>query len=175
MKIKSLFILIQCLGALTFTGRAYGQKVNEQQIKAVFIYNFTQFIEWPAESFESPQDPFVIGVLGENVFGKYLEEAVADERYKSRPIVVRYYATPKDVGNCQILYIGSLANPGKVTGERPVLTIGERQDFMEQNGLLRFYKDGNKVRIEINDKAAGDAGLTISSKLLQLANIYRKK
>ncbi|HMJ70415.1 MAG TPA: YfiR family protein [Cyclobacteriaceae bacterium] len=175
MGIKSLLILLQCLGALAFVGRAHGQPVNELQIKAVFIYNFTQFIEWPAETFESPQDPFIIGVLGENVFGRFLEEAVADERYQSRPIVVKYFATPKDVGNCQILYVGSLPKPGKVTGEHPVLTIGERQDFMEQNGLLRFYKEGKKIRIEINNQAASDAGLTISSKLLQLATVYQPK
>ena len=168
-------MLAQCLGVLVFAGRAYGQSVEEKQIKAVFIYNFTQFIEWPTEAFESPQDPFVIGVLGENALGKYLEEAVAGEHYKSRPIEVRYYATQKDVGKCQILYVGSLANPGKTTRERPVLTIGERQDFMQQNGLLRFYTERNKVRIEINEQAANEAGLTISSKLLQLATIHREK
>lgn len=172
--IKLLLLLVQCFGVSLLAGRAYGQTADELQIKAVFIYNFTQFIEWPPESFESPQDPFIIGVLGENVFGKYLEEAVADERYKSRPIVVRYYATQKDVGHCHILYVGSLPNPNKGT-KRPMLTIGERNDFMEQNGLLRFYTEGNKVRIEINQQAASDAGLTISSKLLQLSTIYRQK
>jgi hypothetical protein len=175
MKLKGPLILLLCLGALVFAGRANGQAVNELQVKAVYIYNFTQFIEWPAETFESPEDPFIIGVLGENAFGKFLEEAVANERYQSRPIVVKYYAAPKDVGNCQILYVGSLPKPGKLTGERPVLTIGERQDFMEQNGLLRFYKEGNKIRLEINNQAASHAGLTISSKLLQLATIYHQK
>lgn len=170
-----MVVLMHCVAVLIFAGRAYGQTVDENQIKAVFIYNFTQFVEWPAGTFESSQDPFVIGILGENVFGKYLEEAVAGEHYKSRPIEVKYFATQKDVGKCQILYVGSLPNPLRATGEKPVLTIGERQDFMQQNGLLRFYTDKNKVRIEINEKAAADAGLTISSKLLQLATIYRGK
>lgn len=175
IKIKTLFLLVQCLGVFLFAGRAHAQTANELQIKAVFIYNFTQFIEWPAESFATPQDPFVIGILGTNVFGKYLEEAVADERYKSRPIVVKYYATQKEAENCQILYFGSLQKPDKSTKGRPVLTVGEREDFMQLNGLLRFYKDANKVRIEINQQAASDAGLNISSKLLQLSTIYREK
>ncbi len=67
-----------------------GQSINEFEIKAVFIYNFTQFIQWPEESFDPSQEGFVIGVLGENVFGKYLEEAVAGETCQSRPIVIKY-------------------------------------------------------------------------------------
>ena len=151
------------------------QSVNEFQIKAVFIYNFTQFVQWPAESFDESQDNFVIGILGENVFGKYLEEAVAGETYQGRPIVIKYFATPKDVEHCQILYAGSSTNAAKLAGDRPVLTIGERPDFMKQKGLLRFYQDGNKVRIEINQSAASAAGLVVSSKLLSLATIYQEK
>src|ERR1700754_2149491 len=100
--------------ALPLTTKA--QTVNEFEIKAVFIYNFTQFTQWPDESFASPSDNFVIGVLGENVFGKALEEAVAGQHYQSRPIVVEYYPTVKDIRKCHILYVGSLANTVNVTG-----------------------------------------------------------
>lgn len=166
---------MQCVIALVFANKASGQTIDELQIKAVFIYNFTQFVEWSPESFESPESPLVIGVLGENVFGQYLEEAVAGERYKSRQIMIKYYETTKDIGNCHILYVGSLPVPAKVKGQRAILTIGEQPDFMKQNGLIRFYKDRKKVRIEINAQGASDAGLTISSKLLQLATIYDQK
>jgi hypothetical protein len=175
MKRTKPLILLICLVALIFPGTGKSQSINEFEIKAVFIYNFTQFVQWPATSFDPSQDSFIIGVLGENVFGKYLEEAVAGETYQSRPIVIKYYATPKDVENCQILYVGSSTNVAKLTGDRPVLTVGEQPDFMEQKGLLRFFQEGNKVRIEINQSAASAAGLTISSKLLRLATIYNEK
>lgn len=152
-----------------------GQAINEFEIKAVFIYNFTQFVQWPEESFQSPDDKFVIGILGENVFGKALEEAVAGEHYQSRPIVVEYYPTVKAIGKCHILYVGSLANAGNVGGNGAVLTVGERDDFMAQKGMLKFYNEGNKIRIEINQARAAAAGLTISSKLLRLATIYKEK
>lgn len=151
------------------------QAINEFEIKAVFIYNFTQFVQWPEESFQSPDDPFVIGVLGENVFGKSLEEAVAGERYQSRPIVVEYYPTAKDIRKCHILYVGAVANAGRFTGNGAVLTVGEHNDFMYQKGLLKFYNEGNKIRIEINQAGAAASGLTISSKLLRLATIYEGK
>jgi hypothetical protein len=175
MKRNKPLIFLICLAALILPGTGKSQSVNEFEIKAVFIYNFTQFIQWPEESFDQSEDSFVIGVLGENVFGKYLEEAVAGETYQSRPIVIKYYATPKDVGNCQILYVGPAMNVSRLTGDRPVLTVGERPNFMEQKGLLRFYQEGNKIRIEINQSAASAAGFTISSKLLRLATIYNEK
>lgn len=169
----SIAIFWFVLFALSPTAR--GQAINEFEIKAVFIYNFTQFVTWPEESFQSPADKFVIGVLGENVFGKALEEAVAGEHYQSRPIVVEYYPTVKDIGRCQILYVGSFANAGVLAGNSAALTVGDSEEFMKQKGLLRFYSEGNKIRIEINQAKAIASGLTISSKLLRLATIYKEK
>jgi hypothetical protein len=175
MKFKDTITFLIFLGALASPVAGRSQAASEYQVKAVFIYNFTQFIQWPEESFETPQDPFIIGVLGENVFGRYLEEAVAGEHYQSRPIVIEYYNSPREIGKCQILYVGSSAPPVRYIGKRPVLTVGESPDFMGQDGLLRFYQEGNKIRIEINQSAASAAGLTISSKLLRLTTIYPEK
>ena len=52
---------------------------KEQLVKAAFLYNFTQFVEWPPHAYESRQSPFVIGILGENPFGNYLEELVKEQ------------------------------------------------------------------------------------------------
>jgi hypothetical protein len=172
---KMIAFLMLCMATLALPVQMKGQAINEYEIKAVFIYNFTQFTQWPEDSFESPDDKFVIGILGENVFGKLLEEAVAGEHYQSRPIVVEYYPTLKDVRKCHILYVGSTANPGRLAQNSAVLTIGEREDFMTQKGILRFYNEGNRIRIEINQARAAAVGLSISSKLLRLATIYREK
>lgn len=168
---RILSIIIICLG---LQATAYSQKINEFEIKAVFIYNFTQFVQWPEESFQSTEDNFVIGVLGENVFGRSLEEAVSGERYQSRPIVVEYYPTIKDIRKCHILYVGSV-NPANLNVKGAVLTVGEHDDFMERKGMLRFYDEGNKIRIQVNQAKATDSGLIISSKLLRLATIYKDK
>lgn len=167
--------MLTCLGALTLPIKGTSQTVSEYDVKAVFIYNFTQFIQWPEASFDPSQEAFVIGVLGDNVFGKALEEAVAGEKYQSRPIVVKYFTAAKDIENCQVLYVGNSVNAAKQFSDRAVLTVGERPDFMQHKGLLRFYQEGNKLRIEINQAAASAAGLSISSKLLRLATIYDDK
>lgn len=172
MRVKRTLILLTYFALLAFPKTGNSQSLNEYEVKAVFIYNFTQFVQWPESSFGQPQDPFVIGILGENVFGRYLEEAVAGETYHSHPIVVKYYGALKDAGNCHILYTGTLMNAVKPFIGKPVLTVGDRPDFMEQQGILRFYQEGNKTRIQVNQSAATAAGLVISSKLLRLATIY---
>jgi hypothetical protein len=175
MKRKNRLILPLLLLSLLASVNGRSQPVHEVEIKAVFIYNFTKFIQWPEESFDPSQETFVIGILGESELGKFLEEAVAGETYKSRPIEVKYFPTLKDVTRCQILYVGESVTRTKFNPGFPVLTVGDRPDFMEQKGIIKFYNEGNKVRFQINESAADAAGLVISSKLLRLATIYHEK
>jgi hypothetical protein len=62
------------------------QPVREYQIKAVFLFNFPQFVEWPPEAFPDANSPMIIGVLGEDPFGKILDETVQGEQIASRPL-----------------------------------------------------------------------------------------
>lgn len=42
----------------------YAQPEAEYKLKADFIHNFTEFVQWPSSAFNGPMDPMVIGVLG---------------------------------------------------------------------------------------------------------------
>ncbi len=78
---------------------------DEYQVEAVFLLHFTQFVEWPAEAFGGPHEPFVIGVLGRDPFGRALDDAVRGETVGGRPVVIRRYAGAADVQPSQILFI----------------------------------------------------------------------
>src|SRR5262249_40940509 len=78
----------------------------EYQVKAVFLFNFAQFVEWPAERFAAADAPFVIGVLGTDPFGSQLDEAVRGERVDRHPMAVRRYRNLSELHDCNILYIG---------------------------------------------------------------------
>ena len=58
----------------------------EYQVKAVFLFNFAQFVDWPSKAFPEPQTPLVIGVVGEDPFGPYLDETVRGETVNNRPL-----------------------------------------------------------------------------------------
>jgi hypothetical protein len=79
---------------------------REYQIKAVFLFNFAQFVEWPPAAFRDSNSPLVIGVLGDNPFGTYLDETVRDEKVGNRPLEVQRYQRVDEIKTCHVLFIG---------------------------------------------------------------------
>ena len=151
-------------------------QAREYQIKAVFLFNFLQFVEWPADAFANDQAPLRIGVLGEDPFGSALDKAVQGETVNGRRIEIVRSAQPEDLRNCHLLFIPRSETRGLEAvldplASRPVLTIGEADNFARRGGIIAFYSDGKKVRFEINVGAARKTGLKLSSELLSLGRL----
>jgi hypothetical protein len=152
---------------------------REYQVKAAMIYNFAQFVEWPATAFEQPDSPLVISVVGANPFGQVLEELVAGKTVGGRKIKVRFDPTVEGIGPCHVLFVPASQDADRVriiqgVAAKPLLTVGETDAFLHAGGIIRFYAEDNKVRFEINPEAAQHAKITISAKLLKLARIFKK-
>lgn len=157
--------------------QAQTQPSREYQLKAAFLFNFTQFVEWPATSLPSDQSPLVIGILGKTPFNSYLEEIVSGEKINGHPIVVHYYDNIDEIKTCHILFVnqGESKNVEKtVTGlkGRHILTVSDVPEFTKQGGMIMFFKKENKIKLQINQEAYREANLVISSKLLRLAEIF---
>lgn len=115
-----------------------------------------------------------IGVLGNNPFGSYLEQAVAGETMDGRKLVIRYCSDIKEALGCQMLFINTPGRTKEVLAAlsgKSILTVGDGEDFAKNGGMIQFYLANNKTRIKINLTAAKAANITISSKLLRLAEI----
>jgi hypothetical protein len=148
----------------------------EYQVKAVFLFNFSQFVEWPAQAFAAPDAPFVIGVVGEDPFGAQLDAAVRGETVMGHPFVVKRYRRAEDVEPCHILFIGDteLARLGNILTSldgRAILTVSDIDRAAERGAMIQFANDHNRLKLRINVAAARAAGLTLSSKLLRPAEI----
>lgn len=148
----------------------------ENQVKAVFLFNFAQFVEWPPMAFASDAAPLVIGVLGDNPFDSALEEAVRGENVNHRSLEVRHYRRVADVDTCHILFVARseasrLDEIFAALKGRSILTVGDTDGFAQHGGMIRFVTDNSRVRLRINLTAAKAAGLVISSKLLRPAEI----
>jgi hypothetical protein len=148
----------------------------EYRIKAVFLFNFAQFVEWPSRVFKGPTSPVVIGVLGQDPFGSYLDDLVKGEKIGERPVLIRRYQAGEDYTGCHLLFVTSAEAmhidriAARLQG-RSVLTLGEGAAFCRQGGIVGFVMEHGKVRLRINLRAATSADLTISSKLLTPATI----
>jgi hypothetical protein len=152
--------------------------VPEYQIKAVFLFNFAQFVTWPAGAFPDSGGPLVIGVLGEDPFGPYLDETVQGETAHGHRIEVRRFEQLDEITDCHILFVsrGELDRLDQILAAlegRSVLTVGDAESFTGRGGMIRFVTDRNRLRLRINLEAARAAELTLSSKLLRPAKIVK--
>ncbi len=152
------------------------QVTREATIKAVFLFNFTQFVEWPAAAHGSASSPFVIGILGDDPFGAYLDETIAGEKVATHPLMVKRYREAKEVRGCHILFINAKLLEQKdllssLSG-RSMLTVSDAKNFTRLGGMIRLATENNKIKLEINAAAARDEKLLISSKLLRIATIF---
>lgn len=169
-----LFLLLFFLPTIETHGQVSVAK--EFQVKALFLYNFTHFVQWPQESFSDPDAPLVIGILGEDPFGPYIDELVKGEAVNNHPIVVERYASIEDVDHCHVLFINfAEKNTVKRTLDslqaRPILTVGDVDNFARMGGIIRFVREDERIGLRINTTAAAEAQLVISSKLLRLSEI----
>lgn len=152
---------------------------DDYQIKAEFIYNFAQFIEWPGRAFASPEAPFVIAILGDDPFGHSLEQAIGDKTVGGRPVRVRRLGAGQSLSGCHLLFV-SASEHGRWHDIRQrlkdasVLTVGDMERFAARGGMIGFVVDGTKVGFEVNIESAERAGLKFSSRLLSLARAVKR-
>jgi hypothetical protein len=156
------------------TGQASDASL-ERRVKAAFLYNFAVFVEWPADAIE---DRPVLDscILGDNELADALERAVVGKRVHGKQFAVRRLTTVDDVAECHLLYLApshrmQLGAVLEAVETAPVLIVGDAEDFVQWGGMVNFRREKKKLRFEINVDNANDAGLRISSKLLNLARI----
>ena len=163
-------------GATLLAGTAAYAAPDEYQVKAVFLFNFSQFVEWPEVSLGAPGTPFPICVYGAERFGGQLEAAVQNESVHGHPLRVRRLAQHDAAEECRMVFIGETQTAQldqllQEMHEHPVLTVSDISGAAERGTMIQFTNDKQRLRLRINVGAARAAGLTISSQLLRPAEI----
>jgi len=166
-----LAILLSC-GGLNLSA----QTSKEYQVKAAFLFNFAQFVQWPDTVLTNADMPFCIDVFGADPFGAALDETVQGETINGHKIIVRHVEHITDLKDCQVIFIcksekSRLKEILSGVNSNAVLTVSEIDGFTQDGGDINFYLEGNKVRFEINPAAAQHDGLKVSSQLLSLGKV----
>lgn len=165
--------------ALSGITTAHAQ-VEEYAIKAAFLYKFGLFVEWPDSAFSSSTSPVNLCIVGEDPFGKSLDTVVAGAQVKGRNVVIRRLQTVGRNPSCHILYAGgseqqSRAQIIETVRGSSVLTVSDGRGSKSDSGIINFVIADKRVRFDIDDEAAAQNEIVISSKLMSLAlNIKRK-
>lgn len=150
------------------------QSAPEYQVKAAFLFNFAKFVEWPDNKFPSPDTPLQVCVLGRDPFGSDFQQVVAGKTVNGHRIEIAYPASASQAINCHILFISStqkkeISQILESLKGRSVLTVGDTEGFAQFGGDINFVLEDNRVRFEINLKAADAEHLKLSAKLLAVA------
>lgn len=176
--LRTTVIAVAILIAALLPQSAFAQSEpkGEYALKAVFLYNFCRFIDWPKSAFASPNEPIIIGVIGEDPFGSLLKEAVQGETSRGRAIQIEHYSKPDAIGHCHLLFV-SHSEAGRMekilssVNGKSVVTVGETDAFLDRGGMIALTADKNRVRLHINPSLLRAASLDVSSKLLRVADV----
>lgn len=171
--LRWLFLLLLSLWFLT-SACAQSKRPEEYQVKAVYLFNFGKFVEWPERAAKEPDFP--ICVLGVDPFGSTLDSVLGGEVISGRKLVARRISTVRDATGCRILFISSseASRFKEILTEAqtlPILTVSDAATFLSAGGMVQFVVRENKVRFDVSLAPADKAGLILSSQLLKVADL----
>jgi len=168
------FLVRVLLCSLAATAQA--QSATEYQVKAAFLFNFARFVEWPTDAFSSADSALQICVLGQDPFGRDFEQVIVDKTVNGHRIEIAHPDGVPQARACQILFIAT-SEKSRLTSilqglkGASVLIVGDTPGFAALGAVINFVLDDNRVRFEINLRAAGLAHLKISARLLTVAKV----
>jgi len=152
-------------------------QTRAEHVQAVFLYNLASFVNWP-ETWTEHSEYFTIGIVGDTPFGAIINQVVAGEQWRGKPMRVVHFDEPEEIRGrlCDILYIGSdrlrqFDNFKKRLEGLPILTVADSPGFLEMGGMINLVRKQQRLGMGVNLQAVRYSGLSISSKLLRLATI----
>ena len=173
MNSKKLHYFIQCVlfSTLVAASSMAVAVTKEHAVKAGLIYNITKFVVWPSHAFHS--ENFNLCVIGDDNLNGALE-ALYGKPADGKPLVLRRALTEKNFKECHVAFIASSNESNtkdilEAFKRLPILTVSDRQDFINHGGMVGLIRDGNRVGFEVNLAIVRARGLHMSAQLLKLA------
>jgi hypothetical protein len=176
-RVSSVFLILFLLHP--FNLPAQQAKASEYAVKATYLYNFSRFVQWPADAATTKDNLFPICIFGEDPFGAVLDTILSGESIDGKAVVAKRVSKLQETLDCRVLYISAsedsrLKEVLAEVDKAGVLTVSDIPQFSQRGGMIQFVLAGNKVRFEVNLTNAQTAGLTLSSDLLKVAVAVRK-
>lgn len=167
--------IILWLLVVSFCMRPVHATTEEDQLfKAAFIYNFAKFTHWPDDAWQKQTQTIELCAIGQDKLTDKLL-TLNEQLLRDRVLKVRKTGLV-EVTDCHIIYI-SLSHKTKYRGlltklqDKPVLTVAQFNGFAKSGGIIELHNKGGQTEIIINLQSANRANISLSSRLLILANI----
>jgi len=183
---RHIFFLAVILSLLLEGGALSIAAVTEEdRIKALYLYNFLLFVDWPEDAI-GEDNTLRVGVIGDDTLFE-LFKAISQKPNKGRKVAVEAYHAVEDLEwPCHVLFVGR--SQERIArhildrvGDRPVLTVSDMNGFTQMGGMVCFkhlacrkHTAQHPKRFEIHLSAVEHAGLKIRSRLLRLSDIVNR-
>lgn len=151
---------------------AASAQVDEYGLKSALVFNFLQFVEWPASRL-APEEALTVCVVDDAVVAKRFAP-LAGQRLSQHALRVRAVSAPSDVRLCHVVFVpASAANRTmEVTSRHQgagILFVTEDPQTPAPGSTIALATQGRRITFDVHLDVAREHGLTISSKLLKLA------
>jgi hypothetical protein len=108
------------------------------------------------------------------------DQAAKGQTVAGKPLAVKHLPVAAPDAGCQVMYLSgtdaqTIAQGLAAMKGAPVLTVTDEATHPNDHGIISFVIDANHVRFDIDDAAAAQSGLVISSKLLGLAHSVKPR
>jgi hypothetical protein len=166
------------LTAIAFTGvPVVAQLVSAPGIKAAYLFNFAQFVEWPADVVPAAA-PLGVCIVNDAAVATALEQTIKGRTVGGRAVTVIRLATGATLPACHVIYLTGpdqkyLADVIGALNGRLVLTVSDASRFARTGGMVELYLEGGRMKIAVNVDALQRGKVRLSSRVLQLATIVR--
>ena len=172
-RLVALIVLWICVG---FATPVRGLDTPRPLIKAVFLFNFARFTEWPASV---GSGPLTLCVLGDAEVASKLDLLVGDRAINGRDVSVASLATFQIIRSCHLLYIAGddttrTGGALDAVSTLPIFTVTDGERFLHSRGVATLYTQEGRFRFAINPDAVTRAGLRLSSQVLGLARLVKE-
>lgn len=170
-------VLAVCAGWLPLRAAAAGDELPlEYKVKTGYLFNFANFIEWPAAVLPAADSPFVIGVLDGGEALPVLQALLEGKTVKGHPVQVRALSADRIGGGLHVVFVTRAAgvSPAEIEaalGGSATLLVGETERFAERGGMIGFVREGDHIRFQLNLARVAEAGLKASAKLASVARL----
>jgi hypothetical protein len=179
-KMKRILIVLLLLGGVAVCSLAetdVEKDPPEYRIKGVFLNRFADFIDWPLHSdTNNKSTPFVIGIIGENPFGNWLNILYNKKKIREKKVEIWFISNPKDILGCNLLFISETEKKNlneivSIADKNQTLTVGDTAGFAKKGVHINFYVEQGNMKFEVNETAIRESGFRVSYHMLKLARI----
>lgn len=142
-------------------------------VKAAFLHKFASFVEWPGGAFPRPDTPLRIGILGDDLLWRDLNELARDRDRDGRPVTVTRLGPGDSLAGLHIVYLKA-SSPSRIADllaamPEGVLTVADSDGAHPRGSVLSFYLDEGRVRFGVSLEAAARQKLRLNPRLIAAA------